>query len=69
MARKLSPWCKAAKIAMIQKDIGATELAEKLGMTRPYVTSILNGRVNSPVAVKKISDFLQIPDAENELQV
>lgn len=65
MARKLSPWCKSAKIAMIQQDISISELAEKLNLTRPYVTSILNGRVNSPIAVKKISDYLQIADAES----
>lgn len=30
MAEKLSPWCKKAKIAMIQKDIGVSDMeAEK----------------------------------------
>ena len=69
MARKLSPWCKSAKIAMIQQDISIIDLADKLNLTRSYVTSILNGRVTSPIAVKKISDFLHIPDAESELEV
>ena len=69
MARKLSPWCKSAKIAMIQQDISIIELADKLNLTRSYVTSILNGRVTSPIAVKKISDYLHIPDVEAELQV
>ena len=69
MARKLSPWCKSAKIAMIQQDISIIDLADKLNLTRSYVTSILNGRVTSPIAVKKISDFLHIPDAGAELQV
>lgn len=69
MARKLSPWCKSAKIAMIQQDISIVELADELNLTRSYVTSILNGRVTSPIAVKKISDRLQIADAGAELQV
>lgn len=69
MARKLPPWCKSAKIAMINQDITTEELAKGVGLQRPYVSSILNGRVTSPIAVKKISNFLQIPDAENELQV
>lgn len=69
MTRKLSPWCKNAKIAMIQRDISISDLADKLGLSRPYVTSILNGRVTSPIAVKKISDFLHIADTENELRV
>lgn len=69
MARKLSPWCKSAKIAMIQQDISIIELADKLNLTRSYVTSILNGRVTSPIAVKKISDYLHIPGVGAELQV
>lgn len=28
MKRKLSPWCKAVKIAMIQKDWGVADLAQ-----------------------------------------
>ncbi len=69
MAKKLSPWCKLAKITLIKRDLDMNDLARSLEMSRPYVSSILNGRVYSPVAVKKISDFLQIPDAESELEV
>lgn len=67
MAKKLSPWCKEAKKTMIDRDLEVNDLAESLGMSRPYVSSILNGRVYSPVAVKKISDFLHIPDAGNRI--
>lgn len=67
MAKKLSPWCKEAKKALIDKDLDINELAHALSMTRSYVSSILNGRVYSPVAVKKISDYLQIPDADGGL--
>ena len=45
MAEKLSPWCKKAKIAMIQKDIGVSDMAERLGNNRSYISSVLNGRV------------------------
>lgn len=65
MRRNLPAWCKEAKIAMINQDLGTEELAVKLNLTRPYVSSILNGRVRSPAAMKKISDFLQIPNAED----
>lgn len=43
MAEKLSPWCKKAKIAMIQKDIGVSDMAEKLGNNRSWnaLTSII----------------------------
>ena len=66
MAKKLSPWCKEAKKKMIDMDLEVNELASSLGLTRPYVSSVLNGRVYSPVAVKKISDYLQIPEADSE---
>lgn len=64
MKKKLSPWCKAAKIAMIEKDLEVTEVAKDLGMNRSYVSTILNGRVYSPPAVKKISDYLGIADSD-----
>lgn len=38
MAEKLSPWCKKAKIAMIQKDIGVSDMAERLGNNRSYIS-------------------------------
>ena len=31
MQKKLSPWCKKAKIARIQNDISVNDLAEELG--------------------------------------
>lgn len=34
MKRKLSPWCKAVKIAMIQKDWGVADLAQAVKMTK-----------------------------------
>lgn len=64
MANKLPGWCKNAKIAMIERDLTTPEVADGTGMSRPYVSSIINGTVYSENAVKKISEFLKIPDAE-----
>lgn len=64
MEKKLSPWCKNVKIAMIKQDITTTEMAKKLGMNRSYLSSIINGRIYSTMAVKKISDFLGIQDSD-----
>lgn len=44
MQKKLSPWCKKAKIAMIQNDISVNDLAEELGCSRCYLSSTLNGK-------------------------
>lgn len=45
MKRKLSPWCKAVKIAMIQKDWGVADLAQAVKMTKEYTSAVINGRV------------------------
>lgn len=63
MNGKLSPWCKNAKITMIKKDISISQLAEDTNMSRSYVSTILNGRIYSAPAVKKISDYLGIQDS------
>lgn len=68
MTRKLSPWCKTVKKKLIDMDMSINELAEAVEMGRSYVSSIINGRVYSPVAVSKISDYLRISDADAELQ-
>lgn len=65
MAKKLPIWCKRAKIAMIRQNLTMQEVATGAGMSRPYVSSIINGTVYSENAVKKISDFLKIPDADS----
>ena len=36
MKRKLSPWCKAVKIAMIQKDWGVADLAQAVKEDERY---------------------------------
>ena len=66
MAEKLPPWCKKAKIEMIRKDISTKELAEAVGCTRTYASLALNGRVTCMPIRKKISDFLNISDSDDE---
>lgn len=64
MAEKLSPWCKRAKIAMIENDISVTELSEKIGCNRSYLSSALNGRIVNSTIRKRVSDFLNISDSD-----
>ena len=66
MTEKLSPWCKRAKIAMIENDIAVKDLSAELGYNRSYISSVLNGRVISPPVRKRISDFLNISDADDD---
>ena len=67
MAKVLSPWCKQAKIELIKRDMSVGELAENVGMTREYISAVVNGRVYSESAVKIISDVLNIKDSAHSL--
>ena len=63
MARVLSPWCKQAKIRLIELDMTVAELARKVGLTREYTSAIVNGRMYSEPAIKAISDVLNITES------
>lgn len=62
MARVLSPWCKQAKIRLIELDMTVAELASKVGLTREYTSAIVNGRAFSEPAIKAIGDVLNIAE-------
>ena len=62
MRKVLSPWCKQAKIAMIESDLTVEELAKKIGKSREYTSAVINGRVYAEPMVKAISDVLNIPE-------
>lgn len=62
MGRILSPWCKQAKIKMIELDMSVNQLAEKIGKTREYTSAVVNGRIHSEPAIKEISDVLNIQE-------
>lgn len=62
MAKILSPWCKQAKIRLIELDMTIEELAYKVGLTREYTSAIVNGRARSEPAIKAISDVLNIKE-------
>ena len=47
MKRKLSPWCKAVKIAMIQKDWSVADLAQAVKMTKEYTSLIHTATVEA----------------------
>ena len=66
MTRILPPWCKRAKITMIMSNVDVNSLAKELGYTRQYLSSVLNGRTVSPPARKRISDFLNISDSDED---
>lgn len=66
MPKVRTPWGRRAMHTMIDKSIDTVDVAKGTEMTRQYVASILYGRVDSPNARKKISDFLGISDSEDD---
>lgn len=60
MKRKLSPWCKEVKKAMIDRDMSIADLAAELNLSSAYVTRIINGTFMIPETKKRISKYLDI---------
>ena len=63
--RKLSPWCKSVKKALIDSDMSVDDLARKIERTREYTSAVVNGRIYSEPAIKAISDVLNITDTSH----
>lgn len=57
-------WMKAVRHRMIDEDMGMKELAEKVGKSRGYVSSVINGRVVNDSIVAAICNILDVPDPE-----
>lgn len=54
-------WSKVAQKAQIDMDLDNKAIAQRLGYSRQFVTSVINGRKKSPDAIAKISKQLEIP--------
>ena len=64
--RKLSPWCKDAHKARIDKDMTIKEVAEKVNISFVYASKILSGTVvPSHELLVKICDLLEIACPED----
>lgn len=64
--RTLPRWCKDVKHQLIERDMDVNDLAEAIGISRVYVSEIINGRRFAPDMAKKIASFLEV---ETEYQV
>ena len=62
MRKNISPWGKAVKTAMIQRNWTNKNLADAAHLSREYVSAVVNGRVISQSAIKAISDALGISE-------
>ena len=61
--RTLPRWCKDVKHQLIERDMDVNDLAEAIGISRVYVSEIINGRRYAPEMAKKIASFLEVETA------
>lgn len=66
MKRILPTWCKEVKKSMIDDDINVTELAERVGFSRNYVSGVVNGRVYAPEIAKVIGEDRHVTQADGD---
>lgn len=68
MNKTISPWGKMCKIQMFTLGISLKELAEQAGLSKTYVSAIINGRVIAPnETVNKINKALNIPSHDTSI--
>ncbi len=60
-ALRYPQWSKIARKAQIDMELNNTAIAQRLGYSRQFVTSVINGRKKSPDAIVRISKQLDIP--------
>lgn len=58
--RKLPVWCKEAKKELIDRDLSITAFADEIGMSRTYVSQVINGIRYAPEIANKISAALDL---------
>lgn len=51
--------CKAIKKKLIDKEMTITQLAKEVGLTRVYVSNIVNQLISGSEAEKKILDWYE----------
>lgn len=56
-------WGREAQKMLAERHLSVTKLAKNLGMSRAYVSGVINGRVISPGAKEVICKYLDIKDA------
>ena len=69
MSKNILPWGRQYKAQMIMQDITLKKLSEKVGLSKTYVSAIINGRIMVPKeTTDKISKELNIPILNNEME-
>ena len=61
MKRELAPWSKEVKKALIDRDMTVTDLANRLGFSRAYISCVISGKTAGvPEIAARINKELEI---------
>lgn len=61
MGRTITPWGRQCKAQMAIKNLSLEDLSVSVGLSRTYISAIINGRVVAPdETVKKINRALGV---------
>lgn len=61
MSKNISPWGRQCKIQMIALGKTLSQISSETGLSRTYISAIINGRVSVPQdTVNKISKCLEV---------
>ncbi len=65
MGKTITSWGRQCKAQMVIKNLSLEELSVSIGLSRTYISAIINGRVAAPdETVKKISKALGVAPQE-----
>ncbi len=63
MSKRMSPWGKECKISMFKLGKTLEDISKDTGLSRTYISAIINGRVDVPEnTVRKISIVLNVDE-------
>ncbi len=61
MKRELSPWGRQCKAQMVMLGKSLADLGQETGLSKTYISAIINGRmIVPPETVKLICDALEV---------
>ena len=61
MGKNISPWGIQCKQQMLAKRMKLKDLSQETGLSVPYLSTIINGRVVAPPAtIQRINSILEI---------
>ena len=66
MSKTITPWGRQCKAQLAIKGISLTGLSDSTGLSRTYLSAIINGRITAPrETINKVNHALDIQQEAN----